>query len=123
MIALALALSLGVGLVCNVSPSVADAKGHALARLVARYGADGHREFACVERLWQRESGWRPLARNRSSGAYGIPQALPGDRMASVAPDWRTNPVTQVTWGLRYISGRHGTPCAALAHALRKGWY
>lgn len=123
MIGLALAVALGIGLGCNVSPTVDDARDYALAMLVARYNANGHREYACVERLWQRESGWRPTARNRTSGAYGIPQALPGERMASVAADWRTNPVTQVTWGLRYISGRYGTPCVALAHALRTGWY
>ena len=117
-----IAIALAVATATTPVPSP-DAKTYARDRLVARYGAAGHREYDCLHRLWQRESGWRPTARNRRSGAYGIPQALPGERMASVAADWRTNPITQVTWGLRYVSGRYGTPCLALAHALRAGWY
>ena len=74
-------------------------------------------------RLVQRESNWNPTAQNPSSGAYGIPQSLPGSKMASVGSDWRTNPATQITWGLNYISGRYGTPCGALAHSNSVGWY
>ena len=58
-----------------------------------------------------------------SSGAYGIPQALPGSKMASAGSDWRTNPKTQIKWGLGYISGRYGDPCGAWSHFLRKNWY
>jgi Transglycosylase SLT domain len=74
-------------------------------------------------RLWQRESGWNHRASNGGSGAYGIPQALPGSKMASRGGDWRTNPRTQIAWGLDYIQGRYGNPSNAWGHALRTGWY
>ncbi len=80
-------------------------------------------EYDCLVALWTRESHWNVYAENKTSGAYGIPQALPGDKMASVADDWRTNPATQITWGLGYIAGRYGTPCGAWAHSEAKGWY
>jgi uncharacterized protein YabE (DUF348 family) len=73
----------------------------------------GDEQFGCLVQLWQRESGWRVNAENSSSGAYGIPQALPGSKMASFGSDWRTNPETQIRWGLSYIAGRYGTPCDA----------
>ncbi|MFT4010630.1 MAG: transglycosylase SLT domain-containing protein, partial [Nocardioidaceae bacterium] len=71
---------------------------------------------------WDRESHWNPSAANRSSGAYGIPQALPG-WMGSAGPDWRTNPATQIRWGLGYIQARYGTPCGAWGHSQSHGWY
>lgn len=80
-------------------------------------------EFQCLVSLWDRESGWNPYAANTSSGAYGIPQALPGSKMASAGADWQTNPATQITWGLGYIAGRYGTPCSAWAHSNSVGWY
>jgi hypothetical protein len=83
----------------------------------------GSEQFACLDRLWTKESNWNPSAHNASSGAYGIPQALPGSKMGSVAADWRTNPATQITWGLNYIAGRYGTPCAAWAHSQAVNWY
>jgi hypothetical protein len=83
----------------------------------------GHYQFSCLDILWQRESGWRVKATNRQSGAYGIPQALPPSKMAKVGLDWRTNPLTQVKWGLMYISGRYGTACTALRYAYEQGWY
>ena len=83
----------------------------------------GDDQFACLLPLWSHESGWRVNAENTSSGAYGIPQALPGSKMASVADDWRTNPATQITWGLNYIGGRYGDPCGAWASWQAKGWY
>jgi len=70
-------------------------------------------EWDCLDRLWTAESGWRWSAANPSSGAYGIPQALPGSKMASAGSDWLVNPRTQITWGLGYIQSRYGTPCAA----------
>ena len=82
----------------------------------------GEDQFSCLVTLWNRESGWRTNAAN-PSGAYGIPQALPGSKMASAGADWRTNPATQIEWGLGYISGRYGTPCNALGHSNRVGWY
>jgi resuscitation-promoting factor RpfB len=80
-------------------------------------------ENACLFTLWDRESGWNVYATNPYSGAYGIPQALPGDKMAAAGPDWRTNPATQIAWGEDYIKSNYGTPCAALAHSYAFGWY
>ncbi|HYN29492.1 MAG TPA: hypothetical protein VES95_06440 [Dermatophilaceae bacterium] len=71
-------------------------------------------QWRCLDQLWMGESEWRHTADNPASSAYGIPQALPGRKMASAGSDWRTNPVTQIRWGLRYIEGSYGTPCAAL---------
>ncbi len=70
-------------------------------------------QFGCLDKLWVGESNWRYTAENSSSGAYGIPQSLPGSKMATVASDWRTNPVTQIRWGLKYIKSSYGTPCGA----------
>ncbi len=80
-------------------------------------------EFACLDALWTRESNWRVNASNGSSGAYGIPQALPGSKMASAGPDWQTNPATQIAWGLGYVSGRYGTPCGAWSFFQSHNWY
>ena len=83
----------------------------------------GQDQFDCLVALWNRESGWNVYAHNASSGAYGIPQALPGDKMASAGADWATNPATQVSWGLSYIAGRYATPCGAWEHSETVGWY
>lgn len=91
------------------------------AQAVADRGWDTS-QWACLDALWARESGWSTTAAN-PSGAYGIPQALPGSKMASAGADWATNPVTQITWGLSYIAGRYGTPCAAWQHSQDVGWY
>ncbi|HEY8472890.1 MAG TPA: transglycosylase SLT domain-containing protein [Natronosporangium sp.] len=80
-------------------------------------------QMSCLDSLWTKESGWNERAQNPSSGAYGIPQALPGDKMASHGDDWRTNPATQISWGLDYIAGRYGTPCGAWSHSQANGWY
>ncbi|WP_213452708.1 aggregation-promoting factor C-terminal-like domain-containing protein [Rhizomonospora bruguierae] len=80
-------------------------------------------EFPCLNKLWTKESGWNYKAANAGSGAYGIPQAVPGSKMASVADDWKTNPATQIKWGLGYIKGRYGTPCKAWAQSESEGWY
>ncbi len=83
----------------------------------------GDDQFACLVALWNKESGWRVNAYNKGSGAYGIPQALPGNKMASAGADWETNPATQIAWGLGYVGGRYGTPCGAWGHSQAKGWY
>lgn len=83
----------------------------------------GQDQFECLVLLWNRESGWRADALNPSSGAYGIPQSLPGDKMASAGADWRTNAATQINWGLSYISSRYGSPCGAWGHSQATGWY
>ena len=80
-------------------------------------------QYACLVSLWDRESHWNVNAHNAKSGAHGIPQALPGNKMASVAADWETNPATQITWGLGYIAGRYTNPCGAWASSEAKGWY
>jgi hypothetical protein len=80
-------------------------------------------EFSCLNQLWTKESNWRYQARNKSSGAHGIPQALPATKMESIGTDWRTNPVTQITWGLKYIEVRYKTPCKALKKFKRSRWY
>jgi hypothetical protein len=88
-------------------------------QLAARGWSD---QFGCLDSLWSRESGWRVYASN-ASGAYGIPQALPGSKMASAGSDWRTNPATQIKWGLGYIAASYGSPCAAWQHSQSHGWY
>jgi hypothetical protein len=80
-------------------------------------------QWQYLDALWQRESGWNHRAENASSGAYGIPQSLPGSKMAAVAPDWRTNAETQITWGLAYIAARYDNPQGAWGHSQRFGWY
>jgi murein DD-endopeptidase MepM/ murein hydrolase activator NlpD len=80
-------------------------------------------QFGCLDDLWTRESNWNHRAENPSSGAYGIPQSLPGDKMASAGSDWRTNPSTQIEWGLGYISDVYGSPCGAWSHSESVGWY
>ena len=97
-----------------------DPRSIARAMLAAR-GWSG--QFGCLDSLWQRESGWNYQAYNASSGAFGIPQALPGGKMASAGSDWRTNPATQISWGLGYIASVYGSPCSAWAHSQAKGWY
>jgi len=80
-------------------------------------------QFSCLVSLWNRESGWNTYASNPSSGAYGIPQALPGSKMASAGADWASNPATQIKWGLGYIQSVYGSPCAAWDHSQAVGWY
>ena len=80
-------------------------------------------QFSCLEPLWAYESGWSVSAYNAGSGAFGIPQALPGSRMASAGPDWQTDAATQIRWGLEYIKGTYGSPCGAWAHEEATGWY
>jgi hypothetical protein len=99
-----------------------DARGIAAAMAARTYGW-GNEQFACLDSLWARESGWSATAANPSSGAYGIPQALPGSKMAAFGSDWQTNPATQIAWGLDYVDGRYGTPCAAWSTFRSQGWY
>ncbi|MCE0540300.1 lytic transglycosylase domain-containing protein [Kineosporia rhizophila] len=81
------------------------------------------RQYTCLDSLWNRESNWNYRAKNPSSGAYGIPQALPATKMSSAGSDWKTNPVTQIRWGLDYIADRYGSPCGAWSHSESHGWY
>jgi hypothetical protein len=80
-------------------------------------------QFGCLDALWRQESGWNVYATNPSSGAYGIPQSLPGSKMASAGADWRTSAATQIRWGLGYIKAVYGSPCSAEAHERADGYY
>ncbi len=80
-------------------------------------------QMPCLDKMWSKESGWRTTAENSSSGAYGIPQALPASKMAVYGADYRTNPVPQIKWGLNYIKGRYSTPCGAWSFWQAHGWY
>jgi hypothetical protein len=90
--------------------------------MLSSFGWSPSKYFGCLDNLWSRESGWRWNAQN-ASGAYGIPQALPGSKMASAGSDWQTNPATQVRWGLGYIKGRYGNPCGAWSYWQANGYY
>jgi hypothetical protein len=91
--------------------------------IMGSYGFSPTTYFGCLQSLWNRESGWRYDAENPSSGAYGIPQALPGSKMVSAGADWQTNPRTQIIWGLGYIKSMYGTPCGAWSFELHNGYY
>ncbi|HEX8510743.1 MAG TPA: hypothetical protein VF635_14745 [Propionibacteriaceae bacterium] len=83
----------------------------------------GASEFSCYNKIIMRESVWDTFADNPTSSAYGIPQALPGSKMASAGSDWRDNPATQIKWGLGYVKSRYGTPCSAWSFKSSHGWY
>jgi hypothetical protein len=102
------------------APNPASAQGIAYG-LLSAYGFSTS-QWGCLDDLWNQESGWRYNAEN-ASGAYGIPQALPGSKMASAGSDWLTNPTTQIKWGLGYIRSTYGSPCNAWAHEQGYGWY
>jgi hypothetical protein len=98
------------------------AKATARDMAASKYGW-GEGEFQCLVSLWQKESGWSYTAMNASSGATGIPQALPGSKMATAGSDWQTNAATQVAWGLDYIKRGYGSPCGAWSHSQAVNWY
>ena len=83
----------------------------------------GDQQFTCLETLWFKESNWNHKATNSTSGAYGIPQSLPGRKMATFGDDWKTNPATQIKWGANYIEDRYDTPCGALDFFYAHNWY
>ncbi len=117
-----------MSLVSSASASVELARDPDGAREVAKslmeekYGW-GNKQYACLDDLWIKESNWNYRASNKRTGAHGIPQALPATKMDSAGTDWRTNPVTQISWGLRYIDVRYDTPCKAWAKFKRSNWY
>jgi hypothetical protein len=80
-------------------------------------------QWDCLNNLWQKESGWSTRSSNSSGSAWGIPQALPGSKMKSAGTDWRTNPATQIKWGIGYIDNRYGTACKAWGHWQSHNWY
>lgn len=94
--------------------------GRQMAQNIYGWGSD---QFTCYDNIIMRESEWIVTADNPTSSAYGIPQALPGKRMASEGADWETNPATQIKWGLKYVKERYGTPCKAWSFKRANGWY
>jgi len=102
--------------------TVDGAKATARSMASSQYGW-GDDQFSCLNSLWTKESGWNYKAYNASGGATGIPQALPGSKMASAGSDWQTNAATQISWGLGYISSVYGTPCSAWGHSQATNWY
>lgn len=94
-----------------------------IAHTIATQQGLNQQQWVCLDQLWQQESKFQTNARNPRSGAFGVPQALPASRMASAGADWRTDPATQVKWGLSYIRVRYGTACNAWAHWQRARWY
>ena len=92
-------------------------------QIIAQKYRWSERQFTCLDNLWTKESKWNYKARNKSSGAHGIAQALPATKMEIVGTDWRTNPVTQITWGLKYIEERYEYPCRAWSKSKRSNWY
>ncbi|MGN6130598.1 MAG: lytic transglycosylase domain-containing protein [Nocardioidaceae bacterium] len=90
--------------------------------LLPSFGFDSS-QFTCLDELYMQESGWNVHADNPTSSAYGIPQALPGSKMASAGSDWQNNAETQIRWGLQYIKASYGTPCGAEAHERAYRWY
>lgn len=102
-------------------PNPSSAQGIAF-NMLASFGFSTS-QWSCLLDLWSRESGWRYNATNATSGAYGIPQALPGSKMASAGADWLTDPTTQIKWGLGYIQSRYGTPCSAWDFEQANGFY
>lgn len=99
------------------------ATARAIARRMLRHFRWSRRQFRYLNWLWNRESGWNVYAENPYSAAYGIPQAVPGSKMGTAGPNWRSNARTQIRWGLRYIRDRYGSPRRAWAHETGSGWY
>jgi pyruvate dehydrogenase complex dehydrogenase (E1) component len=117
-----MALAASVSSQVEMARSIIGAKKVAKSIMVSEYGWEAD-QYSCLNRLWTKESHWNYKARNKRSGAHGIPQALPASRMDVVATDWRTNPVTQIRWGLRYIEARYDNPCKAWAKFKRSRYY
>jgi hypothetical protein len=116
-------LSAAGGRAVTVTDDVSDDDPRDIAKaLLPEFGFSAS-EFSCLDSLYMSESGWRVDADNPSSSAYGIPQALPGSKMASAGPNWATNPATQIRWGLGYIADRYGTPCGAWSFKQGHNWY
>jgi hypothetical protein len=102
------------------TPKGARTVGKAMAK--SKYGW-GDKQYTCLNTLWTKESRWNYRSRNKVTGAHGIPQAYPATKYESIGSDWRTNPITQMTWGLKYIKVRYQTPCKALSTFYRINMY
>nr|WTB30820.1 lytic transglycosylase domain-containing protein [Streptomyces sp. NBC_00830] len=112
------------GLALGVTPAMAAPASVATgAQASARAMIGSEAQFQCFSNIVSHESGWNPSATNASSGAYGLVQALPGSKMASAGADWKTNPTTQIKWGVDYMNSRYGSPCAAWTFWQANHWY
>jgi hypothetical protein len=117
-----MALVSSISLQVEMARTISGAKIVAKVILFDEYGmSEG--QFICLNKLWTKESHWNYKARNPRSGAHGIAQALPAEKMSVIAEDWRSNPVTQIRWGLRYITMRYETPCKAWSKFQRSRYY
>jgi hypothetical protein len=112
----------GSGSSGSSAPRPSGSPQHIAMAMLGSYGWSSS-QFGCLDSLWNAESGWNVYASNPSSGAYGIPQALPGAKMASAGPAWQSDAATQIRWGLGYIKGLYSSPCGAWAHEEADGWY
>jgi hypothetical protein len=113
----------GAALFTNAAASLPATPRRIARGMMPRFGWSVGGQFRYLNWLWMRESSWNRHAANPYSGAYGIPQAIPGSKMASAGPNWRSNAATQIRWGLRYIRGRYGSPRSAWSHEIVYGWY
>jgi cytoskeletal protein RodZ len=112
----------GTGVATTAPPSNPTAAEATAQSMLASFGYSTS-QWPCLFDLWQQESSWNVYAENAASGAYGIPQSLPGDKMASAGADWQTDAATQIRWGLGYIKSVYGTPCGAWANEEADGFY
>jgi hypothetical protein len=112
----------GTGVATMAAPADPTAAQATAKAMLASFGFDSS-QWSCLYSLWEQESTWNVYAENASSGAYGIPQSLPGSKMASAGPDWQTDASTQISWGLGYIKSVYGTPCAAWQNEVNVGSY
>ena len=112
----------GTGVATLAAPANPTAAQATAKAMLASFGFSSS-QWSCLYSLWERESTWNVYAENAASGAYGIPQALPGSKMASAGADWQTNPATQIRWGLGYVKQVYGTPCGAWQNEVNYGYY
>ncbi|MBW8796335.1 MAG: transglycosylase SLT domain-containing protein [Streptomyces sp.] len=111
------------GMALTAAPAQAATTSASSAQAIAHKMIPDATQFNAFSKIVSHESGWNPSATNSSSGAYGLVQALPGAKMASAGSDWKTNPATQIKWGLDYMNSRYGSPAAAWSFWQANGWY
>jgi hypothetical protein len=111
------------GMVLTAAPAQAAPSTATQAKAIAHRMIPDDAQYNAFSRIVEHESGWNVTATNSSSGAYGLVQALPGSKMASAGSDWKTNPATQIKWGLNYMNSRYGSPTGAWAFWQANGWY
>ncbi|GHD98273.1 transglycosylase SLT domain-containing protein [Streptomyces alanosinicus] len=111
------------GMALSAAPAQAAPASASSAQAIAKKMIPDAAQFNAFSKIVSHESGWNPSATNSSSGAYGLVQALPGSKMASAGADWKTNPATQIKWGLDYMNSRYGSPVKAWSFWQANGWY